>query len=616
MKNLNLKVVFVLSSFILLFSTSEKTQAGDLQRRREAVRLFCNKQYARALPLFAQLVSNHPENYKYNYYYGACLLIADKDKMKAVEHLEMSLKNPKSPEDVYYYLARAYHLSYMFDEGIRAISEFNKLAREKQRAKFKTGDVASSIYSAKNHLDSTRNQMVKEYIPATQEDFFSKYAFEGNFGKILSMPDEYQTKKSEDENPTIFLSADGTIMFYSAFNQMSGSRDIYKAVKATDGSWGKPEILDMAVNTDKDELFPTCSPDGHVLYFSSMGHSTTGGFDIYKSVYIRAENKWTKAENMGSPYNSPFDDYNFVPSGTDKIAYFTSNRNCNWGQLMVCKLDYISGEQIPIELQGRLSCINNPDIKEAKLTVTRVDNGSVVASLTTDPVTGSYNILLPCAGAYSFQVEAKGFQSHSQIATFSEFGDTYFIQKIYLSKDQQGIEDLAINTLRASDAAKLEENLMAAEDENGSTGLSASDITNTAAAMSTAVALADAGAITDAGATNTTTTTTTMADTDEAMDAATTAMTGVEYRVQIAAFKRQSVEESRRKLSKKTKDPMMTDNYDKKWNRFYIGREDNYKKAKDLKTVLRMAGFKDAFVVAFKEDQPVKIPMAIIKNSK
>ncbi len=596
-------MVLVLSSFILLVSTSEKTQAGDLQRRKEAVRLFVNKQYVKALPLFAQLVSNHPENFKFNYYYGACLLIADKDKAKAVEHLETSLKNPKSPEDVYYYLARAYHLSYMFDEGIRSIAEFNKLAKEKQKNKFKTGDVASSIYSAKHSLDSARNAMVKEYIPATQEDFFSKYAFEGNFGKILSMPDEYKTKRSEDENPTIFLSADGNIMFYSAFSPESGSRDIYKAVKSTEGNWGTPERLDMAVNSDKDELFPTCSPDGHVLYFSSMGHNTTGGFDIYKSVYIRAENKWTMAENMGSPYNSPFDDYNFVPSGPDKIAYFTSTRDCNWGQLMVCKVDYISGQQIPIELKGRLSCINNPDIKEAMITITRVDNDSVVASLNTDPVTGSYNVLLPGAGAYSFKVLAKGFQEHSQIATFSEFGDTYFIQKIYLSKDQQGIEDLAINTLREIDALKLEENITASEDENGGTGLTATDVANLAVAtsISAEVAAADATAMTAA---------------DDAATAATAAMAGVEYRVQVGAFKRQTVEESRRKLSKKTKDPMLTDNYDKKWNRFYIGHEDSFEKVKNLKAVLRMAGFKDAFIVAFKDDQPVKMPESNTKNSK
>ena len=599
MKKFSQKGIIVLISFnILLLLGTVKVKAGDIQRRREAVRLFVNKQYARALPLFAQLVSNHPENYKFNYYYGACLLITDKDKEKAVAHLETALKNPKSPEETYYYLAKAYHLSYMFDEGIRAIAEFNKISKEKLRHKYKTGEVAECIYNARRILDSAQNNLVKEYIPASPEDFFSKYAFEGNFGKILTMPDELKARKNDDENPTIFLSADGGTMFYSAYSIESGSRDIFRVLKSSDGTWGQPEHLDIAINSNKDELFPTCSPDGHVLYFSSMGHNSTGGFDIYKSVFVRAENKWTAAENMGSPYNSPYDDYNYVPSGPDKIAYFTSTRNCNWGQLMVCKLDYNSGEQIPVELNGRLSCINNPEIKQAKIIVTKVDNDSIVSEVTSDAKSGIYNIMLPCAGAYRFDVLAAGFQLHSQVATFSEFSDKYFIQRIYLSRDQSGLEDMAINNLRESDALKLEEKLTASEDENGANEISVSDIMNPAAKA-------------DCPASNNAAT-----SANDAPMASTTASTaGIEYRVQIGAFKTTPVSESRRKLSKKTRDPMVIDNYDKKWNRFYVGHEDTLEKAKKLKKVLLMAGFKGAFIVAYRNNQPVKL-QAEVDNSK
>ena len=430
MKKINLKTVLWLLSGLIILSSAQEAKAGDLQRRREAVRMFVNKQYVRALPLFAQLVANHPENFKFNYYYGVCLLIADKDKVRAVHHLEASLKNPKSPEEVYYYLAKAYHSSYMFEEGTRAIAEFDKLAKERQRIKYKTEEVKTCIYNAKHILDSNGNRMVKEYIPATPDDFYSKYAFEGNFGKILSMPEEYKTKKHADENPTVFLSADGSVMFFSSFCNETNSRDIYRSNKLVDGVWGKPERMEMEVNTSKDELFPTCSGDGQVLYFSSMGHNSTGGFDIYKTVFSRVENKWSKAENMGSPYNSPFDDYNFVPSSPDRIAYFTSSRDCNWGQLMVCKVDYNGSEQLPIELQGKISCINEPTLKTAKITVTRMDNDSTISMVTSDPLTGMYNMMLPCAGTYSFKVEADGFQPHTQQATFSEFGDRFFIQKI------------------------------------------------------------------------------------------------------------------------------------------------------------------------------------------
>ena len=72
---------------------------GDHGRAKTAESYFLSKHYDKATPLYAQLVSNHPNNYKYNYYYGVCLLITDKDKAKAVKYLEMAVQKPKTPDE-------------------------------------------------------------------------------------------------------------------------------------------------------------------------------------------------------------------------------------------------------------------------------------------------------------------------------------------------------------------------------------------------------------------------------------------------------------------------------------------------------------------------------------
>lgn len=575
---------------LALLVATQTVNANDQQRRKQAVRLFVNKQYAQAMPLFAQLVANHPENYKYNYYYGVCLLVVNKDKEQAVKYLENSLKNPKSPEEVYYYLARAYHMNYMFDEGIRAIAEFNKIVKPKTQVKWKTSEVAESIYSAKRTLDTTKNDNVAEMIPATTGDFFSKYAFEGNYGKILSMPEEYVSKKDQENNPTIFLSANGNVMYYAAYSAETNSKDIYRVTKTSEGNWNKPERLDAMVNTNKDEMFPTCSADGNVLYFSSMGHNTTGGFDIYKTVFSRTDNKWMTAENMGSPYNSPFDDFNYMPSASDKIAYFTSTRNCDAGQLVVCKNNY-SAAELPIELKGKFACINNPEMKSAKITVTKAEDGSAIAELNTDPKSGTYNMMLPGAGTYNFKVEAEGFQAHTQSATFSEFGEAYFIQQIYLSRDQSGAEDVAINNLTEAEMTRIMSNMTAMEDENG-IGTTAADVAATmmASAMNTSTTATATPAMDDSN--------------KEMMD-----MTGIEFRVQIAALKHQTKEEATRVIKRKANNPMMSDVNDDNWLKFYVGHEGSYDKAKELKTILLQAGFKDAFIVAFRDNKPLPTQM-------
>ncbi|MEP7265031.1 MAG: hypothetical protein ABI772_11065 [Bacteroidota bacterium] len=590
------KLITGLFLFTLIFVFANTASATDQVRSKTAVRLFVNKQYAQAMPMFAQLVANHPSNYKYNYYYGVCLLVVDKDKAKAVQYLENSLKNPKSPEEVYYYLARAYHMNYMFDEGIRSISEFTKIVKAKQQEKFKTSEVAEALYCAKRTLDTTKNIAPENMMAATPSDFFSKYAFEGNYGKILSMPEEYINRKDDNANPTIFLSANGNVMYYAAYSSESSSRDIFRVTKTTDGSWSKPERMDATINTNRDEMYPTCSADGSVLYFSSMGHNTTGGFDIFKTVYSHAENKWSEAENMGSPYNSPFDDFNYMPSAPDRIAYFTSTRGCDAGQFMVCKNVYNSGEQIPIELKGKFACINNPDIKSAQITITRAETDSVIGVLTSDAKTGLYNMMLPGAGRYNFKVEVEGFQPHTQTATFSEFGAAYFIQQIFLSRDQSGVEDVAIKNLTESEMELLQSNLTAMEDENGN-GITSGDM---------------------AGMLNRdlTSASNTAAEMDNATKemAANMDMTNVEFRVQIAALKHQTKEEAAKVITRKTKNPMMSDVSDTDWLRFYIGHEGSYDKARELKTILLQAGFKDAFIVAFRDNKP--LPTTAIHTMK
>ena len=107
----------------VLFTNSIAALAGNMsegQRSKSAEKYFITKQYDKAAPLFAQLVSSNPKNYKYNYYYGICLLIVGKDKNEALPYLETAMENPKSPEDIYYYYGRACHLTYKFNESLNS----------------------------------------------------------------------------------------------------------------------------------------------------------------------------------------------------------------------------------------------------------------------------------------------------------------------------------------------------------------------------------------------------------------------------------------------------------------------------------------------------------------
>lgn len=103
-----------------------------------------------------------------------------------------------------------------------------------------------------------------------------------------------------------------------------GNCDIYYCNKNEKGEWNKPVNLGGEINTEFDEADVFVTEDGSEMYFSSKGHNTIGGYDIFKC--IRTESGfWGTPKNMGIPVNSTDNDitYYISPNGD---FYFASER--------------------------------------------------------------------------------------------------------------------------------------------------------------------------------------------------------------------------------------------------------------------------------------------------
>ena len=57
--------------------------------------------------------------------------------------------------------------------------------------------------------------------------------------------------------------------------------DIFYSTLGEDGKWSEPVNLGEVVNTPLNEETPFICDDGKTLYFSSQGHTTIGGYDIF-----------------------------------------------------------------------------------------------------------------------------------------------------------------------------------------------------------------------------------------------------------------------------------------------------------------------------------------------
>jgi len=124
-----------------------------------------------------------------------------------------------------------------------------------------------------------------------------------------------------------FNETESVLYFVSDMEGGYGGKDIWKAEKKG-GSFANPVNLGDTINTPGDEMFPYVRDNGE-LYFASNYRLGMGGFDIF--IATKDEDGRTKVENMGSPINSPADDFGIAYVKGENKGMFTSNRKGSRG---------------------------------------------------------------------------------------------------------------------------------------------------------------------------------------------------------------------------------------------------------------------------------------------
>ena len=176
--------------------------------------------------------------------------------------------------------------------------------------------------------------------PAFTKDGSTVVFARGNTGKSKDPSpdvDLYMSKKtgnawSEPERLSIsdsiawdgspsFSADERTLYFSSNRRRGKGGVDLYRVPIDNSGRFGRPINLGSTINTPGDELFPYVSANGK-LYFSSDGHPSIGGLDLF--VASRNENEII-VEHLGVPINSIGDDFAISFSDSTQ-GYISSNR--------------------------------------------------------------------------------------------------------------------------------------------------------------------------------------------------------------------------------------------------------------------------------------------------
>ncbi|MBI4648591.1 MAG: OmpA family protein [Bacteroidia bacterium] len=331
-------------------------------------------------------------------------------------------------------------------------------------------------------------------------------------GEEWSKPNDDAVKKfinTPSHESSASFSFDGRTMYFDSNKEtdnfdtrnleedlMERTHDIYYSEWGEEKQrWMPPVNLGNVINTEYDERGVFMHPDGRTIYFSSKGHKTIGGLDIFKSER-NDEGQWSEPENLGYPVNTPDDDVFFVMAASGKHGYFSSVREDGVGDYDIYRITFRGPEKSVIQSnEDNLLASTEPvsevvmeetvEIKTMRLTILKgtvkdaislqlleasieiVDNekNEVISVMKSNSATGKYLVSLPSGKNYGIAVKAQDYLFHSENFIIPEATTYQEITKdILLNKMAVGSKiilkniffDYAKATLRPESAAELD----------------------------------------------------------------------------------------------------------------------------------------------------------------
>ena len=183
-------------------------------------------------------------------------------------------------------------------------------------------NAADSLESRVNRMSEMIQRVedvaIIDSINVDREDFFRSYRLAPTAGRLLA-PAELGDDFEAAEHTVVFMPEDGSFMIWGTDN------GLVESARLTDGSWEEAVSLGDVLNAGGTANYPFQLADGTTLYYATNGDDSLGGLDIYISQ--RNRDGFAVPQNMGMPYNSPFDDYMLAIDEETGAGWFATDRN-------------------------------------------------------------------------------------------------------------------------------------------------------------------------------------------------------------------------------------------------------------------------------------------------
>jgi hypothetical protein len=354
-RNFALLFLFTCVSAALLAQPKNFTQIEDADEHFE------NGNYLFAIKAYQSELKKSPDNLKIKFRLGICYLNTRISREESIPYLEEVSRNPKAEPEVWFYLARAYHLNNRIEDAKTSYEKFIALkpkesddakhfleqARNAEKLMAKPANVTLQNLGKNINSDEpdynpfiNRNETYLVFTSRRKEnlggkkievdgyrssDVYQSQMDQGNWGPAKNAGRGVNTNLDEQ---VVGLRSDGLEM-YMYIDHIDKFGDIYVSTRKDETSeFVKPKIFEGPVN-EKVETSGCVSEDGSPMFFARR-ESMNSNSDLWMSKWIPG-GKWAMPIRLPDEVNTPYNEDLPFLTQDGQYLYFASEGHNSMG---------------------------------------------------------------------------------------------------------------------------------------------------------------------------------------------------------------------------------------------------------------------------------------------
>ncbi|WP_166924981.1 OmpA family protein [Flavobacterium poyangense] len=309
-----------------------------------------------------------------------------------------------------------------------------------------TKDGTTMYFTRNNFLNGTQG---KDNKKVTLLKLYKSTYVDGKWTNIVELP--FNSDQYSVAHPTLSVD-EKKLYFASDMPGTFGQSDLYSVTINSDGSYGKPENLGEAINTEGRETFPFISGDNE-LYFASDGRPGLGGLDVFVST-IKNDLSFSEVLNIGAPINTKQDDFGFILDSKSRTGFFSSNRDGGHGYDDVYR--FSETRKLPCEetVSGTvIDAETNLVLSNAKVNL--LDNQLQIIGEVVTGADGKYSFKVICNKKHFVRASRQDYEINEVPTAIDRISLTLPLKKTVQKVAQKVVEKTIEKLVVGDDLAKI-----------------------------------------------------------------------------------------------------------------------------------------------------------------